>query len=104
VPEELKDLIIVHPHGLPCLADREGNLYLCRVPKTRIGSWNKETDELKFELPADIKDAVNEWRTIQAPRARTTRITEYIGFPKKMPVPKQPRTTRSKAAASAASK
>jgi hypothetical protein len=96
VPEELKDLIIVHPHGLPCLADKEGNLYLCKAPKTYIGSWNKETDELKLELPLNIKDAIAEWRTKQIPRARTERITEYIGFPKKMPVPKQPRTTRSK--------
>jgi hypothetical protein len=104
VPEELKDLIIVHPHGLPCLADREGNLYLCRVPKTRIGSWNKETDELKLELPADLEDAVAAWRSTQAPRARTERITEYSGFPKKMPVPKQPRAPRSKASASVASK
>ena len=104
VPEELKDLIIVHPHGLPCLADREGNLYLCRVPKTRIGSWNKETDEFKLELPTDLEDAVVQWRNEQRPRARTERITEYSGFPKKMPVPKQPRTTRSKASAASASK
>jgi hypothetical protein len=82
---------------LPCLADREGNLYLCCVPKTRIGSWNKESDELKLELPADIQDAVIQWRREQRPRARTERITEYNGFPKKMPVPKQPRQTRSKA-------
>lgn len=104
VPEELKDLIIVHPHGLPCLADKEGNLYLCRVPKTRIGSWNKETDELKLELPADINDAVALWRTNQTPRGRTERITEYGCFPKKMPVPKQPRAARSKATKAVASK
>jgi hypothetical protein len=104
VPEELKDLIIVHPHGLPCLADKEGNLYLCCLPKTRIGSWNKETDEFKLELPEDINDAVALWRTKQIPRARTERITEYSGFPKKMPVPKQPRATRSKAAKAVASK
>jgi hypothetical protein len=104
VPEELRDLIIVHPHGLPCLADREGNLYLCRVPKTRIGSWNKESDELKLELPEDLEDAVGLWRSQQRPRARTERITEYSGFPKKMPVPKQPRQTRSKATKTAPSK
>ena len=104
MPEELKDLIIVHPHGLPCLADREGNLYLCRVPKTRIGSWNKESDELKLELPEDLEDAVRLWRSQQRPRARTERITEYSGFPKKMPVPKQPRAARSKATKTAASK
>ena len=104
VPEELRDLIIVHPRGLPCLADKEGNLYLCCVPKTRIGSWNKETDEFKLELPADIEDAVALWRTKQVPRPRTERITEYSGFPKKMPVPKQPRATRSKAAKATVSK
>jgi hypothetical protein len=104
VPEELRDLIIVHPHGLPCLADTEGNIYLCCLPKTRIGSWNKETDELRLELPEGIDNAVALWRSQQRPRARTERITEYSGFPKKMPVPKQPRQTRSKATKAVASK
>ena len=105
VPEELKDLIIVHPHGLPCLSDREGNLYLCTTPKTRIGSWNKETDELKLELPAgELREKLSAWRSSQAPRPRAERITYYAAFPKKMPVAKQPRSTRAKATASAGGK
>lgn len=104
VPEELKDLIIVHPHGLPCLSDREGNLYLCTTPKTRIGSWNKESDELKLELPeAILREKLSEWRGSQIPRARSERITYYAAFPKKMPVAKQPRSSRAKATASARS-
>jgi hypothetical protein len=104
VPDELKDLIIVHPHGLPCLADKEGNLYLCCLPKTRIGSWDKVTDEFKLEAPADLEERVTSWRTAQVPRPRTERITEYAVFPKKMPVAKQPRASRAKATASAGGK
>lgn len=105
LPEELKDLIIVHPRGLPCLADKEGNLYLCCTPKTLIGTWNKATDEFSLKYDDDeMRERISQWRAEQTPRERTKRITEFSCFPKKMPVAKQSRTTRPKAAASAASK
>jgi hypothetical protein len=82
-------LTLAHPRGLPVLLHPDGSVFTCdplpagRTEHFRIGTYDKQSDNLSLELAEDIATAVAQWRANQKPRGRTERVTEYRAFLKK---------------------
>jgi hypothetical protein len=95
-------LALAHPHGLPALLHPDGTVFTCNPPKGvggaglattcdpspdgkhfRIGTFDKQSDNLSLTITEELTAAVAAWRTEQRPRARTERVTAYRGFLKK---------------------
>jgi hypothetical protein len=80
-------LSLAHPHGLPVLLHPDGTVFTCDPSSDgkhhRIGTFDKQSDNLSLTIAEELTAAVATWRTEQRPRARTERVTAYRGFLKK---------------------
>ena len=85
-------LCLAHPRGLPVLLHPDGTVFTCNpdfAPTSggskhhRIGTFDKQSDNLSLTITEELTAAVAAWRTEQRPRARTERVTAYRGFLKK---------------------
>lgn len=78
-------LCLAHPRGLPVLLHPDGTVFTCNPGDThhRIGTFDKQSDNLSLTITEELTAAVTAWRTEQRPRARTERVTAYRGFLKK---------------------
>ena len=85
-------LTLAHPHGLPVLLHPDGSVFTCNPDSAptggdskhfRIGTYDKQSDNLSLAIGDEITAAVSQWRINQKPRARTDRVSEYRGFLKK---------------------
>lgn len=104
-------LTLAHPHGLPVLLHPDGTVFTCNPSVAaataadgkhfRIGTFDKQSDNLSFAVNEELTSAVAQWRTEQTPRARTERVIAYRGFLKKSKAALSKQASADEAAASA---
>jgi hypothetical protein len=78
-------LALAHPRGLPVLLHPDGTVHTCNpgADHYRIGTFDKQSDNLSLTIAEELTAAVTQWRAEQKPRARTERVTAYRAFLKK---------------------